>query len=503
MPAEKDSDEPEKRVSTSVNRQKVTGNAFRTLGLGGSATQRAIDAAARRMRIWPDPARIPATPWDIPELGPIARGRVEIEQAAARLQQPASRLEERLLWFHGDVPPGETIPARQAGDGEASEQRAADARIGSRHNRAIAALHKALASERGVDTRLEWLRVFEHFDALPGDDGQGAAWLGREEDAGDFEKRATSAEISAALRALPGELAAGLEERAAAALLQNKWEAGEALACLLRARADKAGSRETYDRLMDRLEDELATRCEQVDAQLRPALRTNHDNPSPFFADNLEATRQADELLGTMVRPLVRIARELSRQEPERHLRMGYRAGKLLILVALGWEWSNQMMTAEQTLKESLELLRGTQGEAETVAALERVIPLAARQRGEAVERRSGSIRRETAAANRGQAAVRAPAEHQPRRTAKVSGWQSAWILILVGFGAVRVLGLFMQEATPVEAPPALPAAPSMSSIPLLQTTSDPFAGLREQLPPATSAPAPQLSRFGEVNREE
>src|SRR5690349_13900350 len=84
-----------------VTRQRVVRCAYRTLGLSASASQTVIDATARRMRLWPDPARIPMTPWDILKLGPLCRTRADVERAAARLREPASRLGERLVWFHG------------------------------------------------------------------------------------------------------------------------------------------------------------------------------------------------------------------------------------------------------------------------------------------------------------------------------------------------------------------------------------------------------------------
>src|SRR5215212_1276920 len=83
----------------------LAANAYRTLGLSASAGQAAIDGAARRMRIWPDPSRIPPTPWDLPELGPLSRFRSDIEQAVARLHDPASRAAQRLLWYAGSSPP--------------------------------------------------------------------------------------------------------------------------------------------------------------------------------------------------------------------------------------------------------------------------------------------------------------------------------------------------------------------------------------------------------------
>src|SRR4051794_6356942 len=88
--------------------EKLAANAYRTLGISASSGQAEIEAAARKMRIWPDPSRIPPTPFDLPWLGPVGRTRNDIEQAVARLNEPASRVEERLLWY--------TAPPRSSPD---------------------------------------------------------------------------------------------------------------------------------------------------------------------------------------------------------------------------------------------------------------------------------------------------------------------------------------------------------------------------------------------------
>ena len=42
--------------------ESITRNSFRILGLPATASQADVDRAARRLRIWPDPSRIPPTP---------------------------------------------------------------------------------------------------------------------------------------------------------------------------------------------------------------------------------------------------------------------------------------------------------------------------------------------------------------------------------------------------------------------------------------------------------
>src|SRR4051812_28342600 len=117
-------------------------NAFRTLGISGSATQAEIDAAARRMRIFPDPSRIPPSLWDRAAMGDIERSKSDIERAVMLLQQPASRLEHRLFWYCGTTPP----PALLATAFDEADVADGIASLPEAHNRAVAAMHGAWLS---------------------------------------------------------------------------------------------------------------------------------------------------------------------------------------------------------------------------------------------------------------------------------------------------------------------------------------------------------------------
>ena len=78
-------------VILSLTSQALASNAFRVLGLSGEATQADIDAAARRMRIWNDPAAIPPTPWDTPMLGPLARDAMPVALSSGDVMQHSNR----------------------------------------------------------------------------------------------------------------------------------------------------------------------------------------------------------------------------------------------------------------------------------------------------------------------------------------------------------------------------------------------------------------------------
>lgn len=87
-------------------------NAFRILGLPASATEtEVLDAASARRREAKLGMSRP-TPYDFTCFGPVPRTESDIQDAATRLQDPQTRLIERLFWAIeddeniGDSPPG-------------------------------------------------------------------------------------------------------------------------------------------------------------------------------------------------------------------------------------------------------------------------------------------------------------------------------------------------------------------------------------------------------------
>src|SRR5688500_11897480 len=134
--------------------ERLTRNAFRVLGLPATASQAAIDQAARRMRIFSDPKRVPATPFDAPWLGELPRSKMDLEQAVARLSEPRSRLRERLLWFHD----AELVPA----DAAPAALDAAAVRFGSRsdvvaeHDTAVTLYAAALLADPRIADASRW-----------------------------------------------------------------------------------------------------------------------------------------------------------------------------------------------------------------------------------------------------------------------------------------------------------------------------------------------------------
>jgi hypothetical protein len=340
-----------------LSQRRLAGNAFRTLGISGSADQTAIDNAARRMRIFPSPDAIPPTPWDMPAFGPIPRKSSDIEQAVAALYDPATRAEERLLWFVGDMPP-------QRGAGFDTNT------VEGRHNRAVMELHNHMPLSHDAFRRIDAHAAAP--DTLP--------WLMAIERAGEFEKTASPEEIAAALAALPAACAAEVVTDARHALERSDLETYRAAVALLQ-QAQSPAAREQAPRILDALEDVIDARCQAFDKQLRDVLRTNSQNPHPFFAANVRVTSDVANAYESTVAPFLRQLPDLAGQDSERVARVLARCGQLVRLIGLGWEWSGRFVTSEETYKIALTMVAGSLTEPQVQDDLARVGPLAAHAR--------------------------------------------------------------------------------------------------------------------------
>ena len=494
-------------------RERLAANAYRTLGLSASAGQAAIEAAARRMRIWTDPARIPPTPWDLPQLGALARSRSDVEHAVARLVNPDSRLEDRLLWYHGPAMIAANTPAADAG--AASELPTA-----GRHNRAVAALHAASMTPAGTCDAGLWRRAVTEFNALS-ESPDYLDWLARVEAEGDFEKRASVEEIAAAVRALPAVVLAAVVPHARAALDGDDVPACSALLDLLRAGARSPETSAPLRGLLDALEDALDAHCRQMDADLRDKLRTNRTAPESYYPANLGASMDAAVFyLDTIVPALARI-QVVAADDPVRLPRAKSRCADVLTLLALGYEWSGWFVQSERTLLQALDLAGG-EGQAEIQKSLDRVRPLAAEERRAlqgtevlASEAGGGFDGRSPAAARTGNTRVRvhapgsqaggAPqptAESRRRPRDPTSFGRLLATSIILGIAAAVILSLMLPSGNSRPsgynpAPPETSAESTPSDAPASGATGD-DAGL----PPPGPADGAGANDVGEVNRE-
>jgi hypothetical protein len=410
-----------------LTHQRLAANAYRTLGLGASAGQSTIENAARRMRIWPDPARIPPTPWDLPWLGPLPRTRKDVEQAVARLSDPAARCEERLLWYLADNPP--PGPPRRPASFDAQTD---EGSLPQRHDAALAALHAAWAADPGVSDVERWRGVLTAFETLSAEP-QWTAWLLRADAEGDFEKRASAAEIGVAVVSLPGALASALIPKAQEALDRGDTDACAAIVSLLRTSGatDTTGTAAQSGAvrgLLDRLEDAVQIDCREMDRKLRDVLRTRDEAPAEYYSTNREASRDAAAFYGEKIRPAMKQLAALCADDPDRLMRVHSRCADVLSLLGLGWEWSGEFIEAEWVLLEALEMARGTSAEESIQKSLDRCHPLAEQQRADKTER---------------PALVETKPSRRPAKTASSGGssfsWM-AWIAAVVAVAIVRGL---------------------------------------------------------------
>jgi hypothetical protein len=493
-------------------RDRLAANAYRTLGLSASAGQAAIEAAARRMRIWADPARVPPTPWDLPQLGPLPRSRSDVEHAVARLVDPASRLEDRLLWYHGPAVTAATTPAADA-------EARSDSSVVERHDRAVGALHAASMTPAGTSDAGLWRRAVTEFNALS-ESPDYLDWLAGVEAEGDFEKRVSPEEIAASVRALSAAVLAAVVPHARAALDGDDLPACSALLDLLRAGSRSPETSAPLRGLLDGLEDALDAHCRQMDADLRDKLRTNRTAPEPYYPANLGASMDAAVFyLDTIVPTLARI-QIVAADDPDRLSRAKSRCADVLTLLALGYEWSGWFVQAERTLLQALDLAGGA-GQAEIQKSLDRVRPLAAEERaalvgtevpaseanggfdGGSAAPRAGNTRvRVHAPGSQGGTAPQTPAESRRRARDPTSFGRLLAVSVILGVAATVILSLMSPGGN--SRPSGYNPAPEVTteSPPPVDAPASGATGDDSELPPPGPADGAGANDVGEVNRE-
>ena len=337
--------------------KRLAASAYRTLGLSASATQAQIDQAARRLRIWPDPNTVPPTPWDVSWLGPVARSKNDIEQAMSRLSEPATRIEERLIWFHG------TTPALWASaDSTAMEKtfaslaKATDA--ASIHDVALAKLQLGLLRDNSLIKTDRWKRIYQRLAALAESDDY-LAWALELENSGDFDKRAQIDEIAAAVQSLPASLTALFAAKAETALEDDNATAAVRILGLLRG--DKSGVGDRCEtRILDRIEDLATRRCQQVHEELNRRLLKEKEDFTQQRPHNQLVCREVATLYQDSIEPALAQLESIAGPQSDRLQRVRSAAARAMCALAHAWTWSGRFIVAERTLQTALSLARGT-----------------------------------------------------------------------------------------------------------------------------------------------
>jgi hypothetical protein len=334
-----------------LTQSRLTRNAYRILGLSADASQEAIDQAARRMRLWANAKKIPDTSWDLPWLGALNRSKSDIEQAVARLADPASRLRERLMWFCGS-PELFAVADVQAVRESLEQTEAKDIAV-RQHNAAVAELATAILGPGATNAR-SWETVLNRFQTISHSADQ-LRWQLELENQGGFEKLASEEEILASHRAMPLEIAGSLARNIEAALEDDNVEGASAILAMLRAIGGK-----TDQRILDRLEGVFERRCRNIADDLRAGVRGNHE---PWH--NLKAAEAARTSFEETIVPLRRDLEKLTMDQPERIKRIRWHCARILSMIATAWMFSHEFVKAQEVLQEALGLAQGAVQEEE------------------------------------------------------------------------------------------------------------------------------------------
>ena len=319
-----------------LSRERLTANAYRILGLPAGASQADIDAAARRMRIWSDPSQIPPTPWDLVWLGPLSRSRNDFEQAVSRLNEPASRVRERVLWFASPEVTAKNLTPRSA-DAVARAMAASDGAPAG-HDSALAGLAAAFFHDPSLRDAGRWGPTLSAV-ARVADDPNYRRWLLAAEEDGDFEKRATPGEVVAALRDLPASACRFLAEAARGALDRDDLAAYARCVQLIRpAAADPEAGEQSIAGLRDRVEDLLAARCRRLTDDAFRRIRWDRARYSKNLKYNKARCVELAKDLRTQIDPLYDAFVNLA--DADRVRRVNLAAAQAIRNLGLGWRWS-------------------------------------------------------------------------------------------------------------------------------------------------------------------
>jgi hypothetical protein len=355
--------------------ERMSRNAYRILGLPGTASQAAIEQAVRRMRIWPDAGRIPATAWDVPWVGELVRSKSELEQALSRLAEPGTRVQERLLWFHranallNEQTQG-TLDDAAEGLGQSDE-------IAERHDGSLARYRAAMLLDPEIKETERWQAVVQAFSELSNSDDY-LDYLLKVECEGDFEKRAEPEEIANAVKNLPKALLEGLAAKAESALDDEKLEQAGSILRLLRT-MDPSVSRQ----LLDRMEDLIDRRCERMGDELRKEIV--FEDRARLHNDGVcrRVSKEYESSIATLVAGL----EQLGASETHRVQRVKWGCAKFLSMLATGWIMAGDFLRAHEVLRLALPMALGTSLEIRLREQLAENEPRVQEQR-----RRSGSI---------------------------------------------------------------------------------------------------------------
>jgi hypothetical protein len=335
---------------------RISDNAFRVLGLPATASQADIVAAARRMRIWTDPAQIPATPWDTPGLGRLFRSRNEIEQAVARLSEPLSRIGERLFWFTD-----ERFTRRGGAGPESTRPASTQVHVAAtRHDRALLQLASVLASDPEISDVPRWAAAVTELNRVVTNDDY-IDWVLTVEHEGDFEKRAEPNEVGSAMTRLAESITESISTRARDALEGGQYHTCIRLMALLR---EAAPSLKTWTHceidILNCAEDLVVARCDRLCDEIHQKIVWDHNAKPKVLAANRALCQSAGQEIAEAVEPLLDLLKTTAGAESDRMQRAASSAARMMRNLGLGWDWSKRYKDADRVFRRGRELADGT-----------------------------------------------------------------------------------------------------------------------------------------------
>lgn len=196
--------------------ENITRNGYRVLGLPADSPQPVAYRTAASLQRSAKLQIARTSSWDLPWFAPVERNAASISDALARLNHPAQRLRDRLLWLHQhesaveQISPG-TIDL-------AIDRLAAAPGPLDRHDAAVLALIACFELDPNVRELTRWSRTLQMWSALMASEDFWSAFIDLELESG-FEPAALFDEVQelrASGLALVANVIGGLGREAAA-----------------------------------------------------------------------------------------------------------------------------------------------------------------------------------------------------------------------------------------------------------------------------------------------
>ena len=330
----------------------VTGNAYRVLGLGATASRSDIHAAGGSIKRTLKLGVQKGTDWDFPWLGPVERSEGLVQHSSGQLADVGRRLTERLFWFG---PPG-LDPAKAASDHPLTD-----------HDRALHALCGAVVSDPAFLDGSRWASALAAWQAAVASENYWQWMLGLEHEGG-FEPVANADDVKALRRQAVALAIAPIAEAAKAAVSSgDENRAGRALHVLQNAGLDDALEMRLENDIVGLAEAELGKLCDDICKECWGKI-VREDSASS--ANKAPCKKAMERLNGEAIPRLERLQRIVGKESVFAKRSRGDVADALSQIAAC-WTWADEIIESENALKRAKPLAEGTPVEQQIEKKLE------------------------------------------------------------------------------------------------------------------------------------